>query len=842
MGNKHPAGLGQPTQECWPEAWSTNEPIFRRVWTGETVTFEDKHFSLSRNGALEDGWFTASYAPIGDEAGSVAGIFVTVFETTKQHLAEKALRESEEQLRNLIDNLPDSAVYRYVRDANGNASFDYISAGIEHSNGVKPEEVLRDASALQSQILHEYLPKFIEAERVSARDLSVFQMEVPIRRPDGELRWIRLQSRPKRTANGVTWYGVQTDITERKSIEAALRESEERERAKRHELETILSAIPAVVFIAEDAACARVSSNPAGRRLLRLPEGANASKSAPEHEAPANFEIFSADGKLLKPEELPVQRAAASGRPIDAAEFEVRFTDGGRKHLFGNALPLFSSRGEVRGAVGAFLNITDRKRAEEALRESEERYKGLVEQTADGIFLATPEGRFADVNPAGCEMLGMTREEVLASTFHDVLDPADHSRLPAQLETLADGQVQLSEWRIRRKDGTVFPGEVSGRRLPNGYYQGVLRDITRRNKAEERTQLLLREVNHRSKNMLSLVLAIARQTVASNHEDFLDRFSDRIQALAASQDLLVKSQWSGVQLHDLVRSQLAHFEDLYGGRIAVIGPPLLVCVSAAQPIGMTLHELATNAGKYGALSDDRGCVKITWRIGRPKGGEAAFIMSWCERNGPPAKAPSRQGFGSYVISEMIEWSLDASVTLDFDVKGVTWRLRCPACSVVDEYQPFALDAKSVLATTARSVPAAAKPRILIVEDEAIVAAETALVLEQAGFGIVGPAASVAQAARLLRARGCDAAVLDINLGKETSEAVAAELARCGTPFVALSGYSPAQHPPAFRGAAVLTKPVRPEALVAEVRRCTAAACQGPAQPVTKHPVANFRRG
>ena len=191
---------------------------------------------------------------------------------------------------------------------------------------------------------------------------------------------------------------------------------------------------------------------------------------------------------------------------------------------------------------------------------------------------------------------------------------------------------------------------------------------------------------------------------------------------------------------------------------------------------------------------------------------------------------------------MIEWSLDASVTLDFGAKGFTWRLRCPACSVVDEYQPFALEAKSVFATAAHSVPAAAKPRILIVEDEAIVAAETALVLEQAGFGIVGPAASVAQAAGLLRARGCDAAVLDINLGKETSEAFAAELARCGTPFVALSGYSGAQHPPAFRGAAVLTKPVRPEALVAEVRRCTAAACQGPAQPVTKHPVANFRRG
>src|SRR5262249_17591588 len=169
---------------------------------------------------------------------------------------------------------------------------------------------------------------------------------------------------------------------------------------------------------------------------------------------------------------------------------------------------------------------------------------------------------------------------------------------------------------------------------------GTAADITERKEREEREHLLMREVNHRAKNMLSVVDAIAHQTASRNPEDFIERFSERIQALSANQDLLVRSDWGGVDIEDLTRAQLSHFADLIGSRIVVDGPQLHLKPASAQAIGLALHELATNAGKYGALSTDRGRVDVCWRIDSD-----ILTMSWTERNGPPVAASGRRGFG-----------------------------------------------------------------------------------------------------------------------------------------------------------------------------------------------------
>src|SRR5262249_35701703 len=136
-------------------------------------------------------------------------------------------------------------------------------------------------------------------------------------------------------------------------------------------------------------------------------------------------------------------------------------------------------------------------------------------------------------------------------------------------------------------------------------------------------------------------------------------------------------------LNELVRSQLAPFEDLIGTRIHVQGPYLFVSASAAQAIGMALHELATNAGKYGALSGADGHVEITWRVAHEESGDEAFIMSWCEQCAQPIVAPAKLGFGSSVIGSMAEMSLGASVALSFPSTGLTWQLRCSAHEVQD---------------------------------------------------------------------------------------------------------------------------------------------------------------
>src|SRR5262249_28949158 len=157
-----------------------------------------------------------------------------------------------------------------------------------------------------------------------------------------------------------------------------------------------------------------------------------------------------------------------------------------------------------------------------------------------------------------------------------------------------------------------------------------------------------------------------------NPEDFIERFSKRIQALSANQDLLVRNEWNGVEIEDLVRAQLAPFADLIGFRIAMRGARLRLNPASAQAIGLALHELATNAGKYGALSTDRGRVDISWGTG-----DGTFTMSWTERDGPPVSAPKRRGFGTIVMEAMAERSVDGTVVLDYAPSGLTWRLTCP---------------------------------------------------------------------------------------------------------------------------------------------------------------------
>jgi PAS domain S-box-containing protein len=239
------------------------------------------------------------------------------------------------------------------------------------------------------------------------------------------------------------------------------------------------------------------------------------------------------------------------------------------------------------------------------------------------------------------------------------------------------------EFRIRRSDGAMIWLSISGviehaeTSKPLRAY-GILQDITDRKAHEEQIHLLMREVNHRSKNMLSLVQAIARQTATRKPEDFIGCFAERIRALAASQDLLIRNEWRGVDVEDLVRAQLAHFADLIGSRIVADGPQLRLKPASAQAIGLALHELATNAGKYGALSTDRGRVHIFWRTDGD-----ALTMSWTERDGPPVSVPERRGFGTTVIETMANHSLNGAVDLDYAPSGVIWCLTCPAANALE---------------------------------------------------------------------------------------------------------------------------------------------------------------
>ena len=198
--------------------------------------------------------------------------------------------------------------------------------------------------------------------------------------------------------------------------------------------------------------------------------------------------------------------------------------------------------------------------------------------------------------------------------------------------------------------------------------------------------MLLREVNHRSKNLLGVVLSIARQTAKGDIDDYVRRFSDRLQSLAAIQDLLIKSDWQGTDPESLVLAQLGHFSDLIGSRIHIKGEPVFLSPAAAQTLGMALHELATNASKHGALSDGRGQVEIAWQHGAVSAEGSRFTIDWRESNGPPVVAPARRGFGSTVTEAMVKMGLSGDVTVEFPASGFNWRLDCPLEKVLGDDQ------------------------------------------------------------------------------------------------------------------------------------------------------------
>jgi len=205
-------------------------------------------------------------------------------------------------------------------------------------------------------------------------------------------------------------------------------------------------------------------------------------------------------------------------------------------------------------------------------------------------------------------------------------------------------------------------------------------DVSERKANEDQLRLLLRELTHRSKNLLAVIHAIARQTASRTRsvEDFLDRFSARLVAIGASHDLLIADDWHGASLRMLVEQQLGEHADRFGEQIAIEGEDVMLKPEAVQNLGLALHELATNAQKYGSLSDPDGQVSIRWQFCE----EASKLkLTWQEKGGPPVTPPERSGFGRAMIETVVSRALEGDVNLSFPPKGVRCVIVIPSGQV-----------------------------------------------------------------------------------------------------------------------------------------------------------------
>lgn len=254
-------------------------------------------------------------------------------------------------------------------------------------------------------------------------------------------------------------------------------------------------------------------------------------------------------------------------------------------------------------------------------------------------------------------------------------------------EALASGQPRRAEVAIEDAPGARWHDlHIEPLRNDIGDIVGLTCasvDVTERKEGEAHLRLLLRELTHRSKNLLAVIQAMARQTAhhAGSIDSFLHQFGARQQALAASHDLLVRESWYGAALNELVRSQLSAYIANDGKQIAIDGPPVALKPEAAQNLGLALHELAVNAARFGALSVPSGRVSITWDRHENSGGQS-LVLDWREELGPKVKSRRKKGFGSMVIERNLARALDAEVNLDFDPDGLRCHIVIPASQIL----------------------------------------------------------------------------------------------------------------------------------------------------------------
>jgi PAS domain S-box-containing protein len=435
---------------------------------------------------------------------------------------------------------------------------------------------------------------------------------------------------------------------------------------ERKEAETTQAQLAAIVGSASDAIIAKTlagivtSWNAAAERLFGY--------AAHEMIGQSIRRVIPAERQH---EEDTILRRLAAGERIEHYDTVRVVKDGRAIDVSLTISPMRDAAGRIIGASKIARDITERKRAESLLR----RQADLLDNSHEAIFVWKVPGGITYWSRGAEVLYGYTREEAIGSVSHELL----HTQAPVPLTEIEAQVTSVGSWRGELKhtarDGRTLTVESQHVRViydGEAYALETNRDITEMKARQERIELLMHELNHRSKNILSLVQSIARQTSGSSYEDFMARFSRRLQALAANQDLLVENEWRGVAIHDLARAQLAPFADL-GQRFFLEGPLLSLAPAAAQGVGLALHELATNAGKYGALANAQGRVDVAWAC---DGG--TFSIGWTERNGPPVEPPQRRGFGSTVITSLAEMSVDGSVDLQYRTTGLTWRLTCAA--------------------------------------------------------------------------------------------------------------------------------------------------------------------
>jgi PAS domain S-box-containing protein len=546
-------------------------------------------------------------------------------------------------------------------------------------------------------------------------------------------------------------------------------------------------------------------------------------------------------------------RVLRAGRPLEFEEV-VPHDDGYHTYI-SIKVPLQRASGEVYAVCGISTDITARKQAEDELetarlslerlvddrtadllesnrklqaevferQEAVGQLQRLIETADEGIWLIDTSARTTFANARMAEILGTTPEDMLGRTIFEYMDDEGRVLAEKSLEERWRGVPDRLDFEYTRRDGSRIWTHLSTNavRDRHGNVVGALAmvtDISERKRAEQYQRLLQEELDHRVKNALATVVALADLTMerAESLDDFAGSFSGRVQAMARTHEALARARWQELSLEEVVAVVLAPLASGEAARIVAAGDGVRVTARTITPLALALNELATNALKHGALSVPRGRVHIHWEIVD----DGAFMLRWTEE-GMHCLAPAHeQGTGLRLIRGLIEHELEGEVTVELQPDGLRCRITLPPTAM----RARVVEARARTAASKRDgrVSSDAREledvRVIIVEDNFAVASSLGWMLESYGCNVVGTAGSVDGGCKLVDDLDFDVGVLDISLGDKDVTAVARRIQERNKRIVYLTGYAGTERLPAdVRSHPCLPKPVQAEQLLDAMR-------------------------
>jgi len=533
-----------------------------------------------------------------------------------------------------------------------------------------------------------------------------------------------------------------------------------------------------------------------------------------------SWKLYWPDGRPLPHDECPMALTLKQGRPVRGLEAMAERPDGTLVNFQPFPTPLRDASGRLVGAINLLMDITGRHTNE--LQSAW--LAAIVATTDDAIVSKTLDGRVTSWNAAATRLFGYRPEEMIGESIKRIIPPELHIEEEGILAQLRRGE-HIDHYETVRvaKDGRRIDVSlcVSPLRDKAGHVVGaskIARDITERKQAEMLQRLLVQELNHRVKNTLATIQAIANQSMrrAKSPADFVAGFSGRVQALARTHDLLTQTRLQGAEIMDLVRDQvlLGGADD---GRVEIAGPALMLDSQTAMNLALVVHELATNARKYGALSGAAGHLSVTWET--RSNGDRQLVLDWRESAARKVAVPRERGFGSTLIEQTLK-AHGGSASIRYGADGMSGRFTLPLPEKMRPRLDVAVtapgtDAGALLRRLDNKQSLAGK-RMIVIEDEPLVAMDLESCLTGAGCEVVGTAGTLSEAKTLCAEAPCDAALVDVNLAGQPVDELAAALTKRNIPFAFVTGYGREALPQGFRDALIVPKPFNETGLIATV--------------------------